>query len=65
VGHNATARDDAGHDWFVYHARSRASVSDDRLLMLDRIIWRSGWPTLAGNTGTSWTAQPVPVVTSR
>jgi arabinan endo-1,5-alpha-L-arabinosidase len=65
VGHNATARDDAGHDWFIYHARSRDTVSDDRLLMLDRIVWRSGWPTVAGNTGASWTAQPVPRVTSR
>ena len=33
--------------------------------MLDRIVWRGGWPTLAGDTGASWTAQPVPEVASR
>jgi arabinan endo-1,5-alpha-L-arabinosidase len=65
VGHNATARDDAGHDWLVYHARSRASVSDDRLLMLDRIVWHAGWPTVADDTGASWAPQPVPEVASR
>lgn len=65
VGHNATARDDAGRDWLVYHARSRESVSEDRLLMLDRIVWRGDWPTLAEDNGASWSAQPVPQVTSR
>lgn len=65
VGHNATARDDAGHDWLVYHARSRESVSEDRVLMLDRIVWRAGWPTVAEDTGASWTARPAPEVTSR
>ena len=54
-----------GNDWLVYHARSRESVSDDRVLMLDRIVWRAGWPTVAADTGASWTAQPVPEVTSR
>ena len=65
VGHNASARDDAGHDWLVYHARSRETLSEDRLLMLDRIVWSGGWPTLAGDAGASWTAQPVPEVASR
>jgi arabinan endo-1,5-alpha-L-arabinosidase len=65
VGHNATARDDAGNDWLVYHARSRETVSEDRVLMLDRIIWSAGWPTLADDTGASWSAQSVPQVTSR
>jgi arabinan endo-1,5-alpha-L-arabinosidase len=65
VGHNATARDDAGNDWLVYHARSHETVSEDRVLMLDRIVWRAGWPTVAGGAGASWTAQPVPEVASR
>ncbi len=60
VGHNATAVDDAGQDWLIYHARLRDTVSEDRVLMLDRIDWRDGWPRVDDHTGASWTAQKVP-----
>jgi len=62
VGHNATVRDAAGDDWVVYHARVRGSYSDDRDLMLDRIIWRDGWPTVNAGQGPSWRAEPAPAV---
>jgi len=64
-GHNATAVDDAGTDWLLYHARDLTSVSDDRLLMLDRIDWSGGWPTVDHGRGPSWTPQKAPQVDAR
>lgn len=61
-GHNATITDDAGQDWILYHAREGGNIVQDRSLMLDRVIWKDGWPTIDGGRGPSWTAQPVPVI---
>src|SRR5205085_3259729 len=55
-GHNSTVTDRAGHDWIVYHAvdarRPREKTSDDlntrRVMLIDRIQWRSGWPVIEG-----------------
>jgi arabinan endo-1,5-alpha-L-arabinosidase len=60
VGHNATVKDAAGHDWVLYHARLRSSPSYDRDLMLDRIIWKKGWPTVNDGKGPTWQPQPAP-----
>ena len=60
VGHNATVQDRSGQDWIVYHARLRSSPSDDRDLMLDRIIWENGWPTVNAGDGPTWQPQPAP-----
>lgn len=60
VGHNATVQDKSGQDWIIYHARLRSSPSDDRDLMLDRIIWQNGWPTVNAGDGPTWQPQPVP-----
>lgn len=51
-GHNAIVTDAAGDDWIVYHAidveRPRQRQEDDvnsrRVLLIDRIQWRDGWP---------------------
>lgn len=65
-GHNARLiADDEGTDWFLYHGidRSRGKVSSGasrRMLMLDKIIWRDGWPEIAGGI-PSTTPQEVPV----
>ncbi len=61
VGHNATVQDAGGQDWIVYHARLRSSPSDDRNLMLDRIIWKKGWPMVNAGQGPTWQPQPAPV----
>jgi len=63
VGHNATVQDAAGTDWMVYHARLRSSPSDDRDLMLDRITWQDGWPTVNSGNGPTWTPQLAPAAT--
>jgi arabinan endo-1,5-alpha-L-arabinosidase len=42
-GHCAVVRDDAGADWMLYHAM-RSRRLGPRVMMLDRIEWRDGWP---------------------
>ncbi|HYI42810.1 MAG TPA: glycoside hydrolase family 43 protein [Sphingomicrobium sp.] len=64
-GHNSIVTDAAGDDWIVYHAvdsrRPRAKASDDvntrRIMLIDRIVWRDGWPYAAGPTSAP---QPAP-----
>jgi arabinan endo-1,5-alpha-L-arabinosidase len=68
-GHNAIVQDAAGNDWILYHAvdsrRPRAKPTDDvntrRIMLLDRIVWKDGWPRVAGN-GPSTGPQPAPAV---
>lgn len=55
-GHNSIVTDRAGRDWIVYHAvdsrRPRETKSDEvntrRVLLIDRIVWRNGWPAIDG-----------------
>jgi arabinan endo-1,5-alpha-L-arabinosidase len=57
-GHNSIIRDDAGTDWIVYHAvdtrRPRNKPTDDintrRVMLIDRIVWKDGWPQVQGPT---------------
>jgi arabinan endo-1,5-alpha-L-arabinosidase len=66
-GHNCIVRDGAGQDWIVYHAidvnrprqRQEDEINSRRVLLIDCIEWRDGWP----HVGTpSDTPQPAPVV---
>ena len=51
-GHNCIVKDKAGEDWIVYHAidvqRAPQYDGEDiysrRVLLMDRIQWRDGWP---------------------
>lgn len=56
-GHNAVVQDDAGQDWMVYHAYDRNRYGVGRHLMLDKIVWKDGWPTVNEGQGPSWTQQ--------
>ena len=55
-GHNSIVTDSLGTDWIVYHAvdvrRPREKSSDDlntrRVMLIDRIVWRDGWPVVLG-----------------
>jgi arabinan endo-1,5-alpha-L-arabinosidase len=68
-GHNAIVEDAAGNDWILYHAvdsrRPRSKATDDvntrRIMLLDRIVWKDGWPQVAGN-GPSTGPQRAPIV---
>lgn len=55
-GHNSVVRDSAGTDWIVYHAvdarRPRTRPGDEvntrRVMLIDRLEWRDGWPRAVG-----------------
>ena len=55
-GHNSIVTDGAGEDWIVYHAvdagHPREKQTDDlntrRVMLIDRINWRNGWPEIDG-----------------
>ncbi|HWK58590.1 MAG TPA: family 43 glycosylhydrolase [Parapedobacter sp.] len=65
-GHNARLiADDEGTDWFLYHGIDRAkgkvsSGASRRMLLLDKVTWRDGWPEIAGRV-PSTTPQKAPV----
>ncbi len=52
-GHNSTVTDEAGQDWIVYHAIDPTHRDGGRYLLMDRIIYRDGWPTVSGETPTT------------
>ncbi|MDQ4088238.1 MAG: glycoside hydrolase family 43 protein [Pseudomonadota bacterium] len=66
-GHNSTVTDASGRDWIVYHAvdvrRPRTKPTDEvntrRVMLIDPIVWRDGWPRIEGN-GPSSEPQPRP-----
>jgi arabinan endo-1,5-alpha-L-arabinosidase len=68
-GHNSVVTDANGTDWVLYHAvdarRPRSKPADEvntrRVMLLDRIVWRDGWPRIEGNAPSS-APQPGPVV---
>ena len=51
-GHNSIVTDKAGEAWIVYHAidvnrrrqRQEDEINSRRILLIDRIEWRHGWP---------------------
>jgi arabinan endo-1,5-alpha-L-arabinosidase len=57
-GHNSVIRDDAGDDWLLYHAihdehmrlaeRTQAPFTP-RVMLLDRLEYRDGWPRVRGD----------------
>jgi arabinan endo-1,5-alpha-L-arabinosidase len=71
-GHNAVITDDAETDWILYHGvdrdRPRTKPTDDintrRVMLLDRLVWRDGWPEIAGRSPTS-SPQAAPVIRRR
>jgi arabinan endo-1,5-alpha-L-arabinosidase len=62
-GHNSIVTDDAGQDWIVYHAISRdpALKSKGRIMLIDRLQYKDGWPFIETNT-PGIKPLPVPVI---
>ena len=66
-GHNSVIEDGCGTSWILYHGvdagRPRARPADEvntrRVMLLDPLVWRGGWPHVAGN-GPSSGPQPGP-----
>jgi arabinan endo-1,5-alpha-L-arabinosidase len=65
-GHNSVVTDGSGTDWIVYHAvdvrRPRENPTDElntrRVMLIDRIAWRDGWPVVLGPSDQP---EPAPV----
>ena len=66
-GHNSIVTDQAGDTWIVYHAidvnrprqRQEDEINSRRIMLIDKIVWRDGWPFV----GTpSDEPQPAPAV---
>ena len=62
-GHNAVARDDAGNEWLVYHAYERGNPwigeTPRRVLLLDPLRWRRGWPLVENRIPSVRAPRPV------
>jgi arabinan endo-1,5-alpha-L-arabinosidase len=66
-GHNSVIEDSRGDSWIVYHAvdaaRSRTKPTDEintrRIMLIDRIVWKDGWPLVKGPT-TGPQRRPLP-----
>jgi arabinan endo-1,5-alpha-L-arabinosidase len=70
TGHNAIATDAAGQDWFVYHAIDRRDPFldepygiNERPMLLDRLDWIDGWPTVRAGRWASQGPQRAPATT--
>jgi arabinan endo-1,5-alpha-L-arabinosidase len=70
TGHNAIVTDLAGQDWFVYHAIDRGDPYlgepfgiNQRPMLLDRLDWVDGWPTVRAGRWASEGPQRAPVTT--
>jgi arabinan endo-1,5-alpha-L-arabinosidase len=65
-GHNSVIEDGRGDSWIVYHAvdsaRPRSKPTDEvntrRVMLIDRLVWKDGWPAVQGPTTGS---QPSPL----
>ncbi|HEX2772407.1 MAG TPA: family 43 glycosylhydrolase [Micromonosporaceae bacterium] len=72
TGHNGFLTDLSGQDWIVYHAIDRADPYldepfgiNERPMLLDRLDWIGGWPTVNAGAGPSDEPRPAPVTTGR
>lgn len=68
TGHNAMVTDDAGQTWLAYHAIDKNRPYLDgapgftmRPMLLDRLDWIGGWPTVRGGAWASDNPQASPV----
>jgi len=74
-GHNSIITDAAGQDWIAYHAISRShpyltkEIGGDRsvrrVMLLDRIVYRNGWPQVEPNGQPTSTRRRTPIVRRR
>ena len=52
TGHNAEiVSDKKGQDWILYHAIDKKNPKG-RVLLLDKIIWENGWPTVKNSSAS-------------
>lgn len=49
-GHNSVVTDDKGQEWIVYHAIDANDPKSGRIVLIDKIKYKNGWPTI--NSGS-------------
>lgn len=60
-GHNSVITDDKGQEWMIYHAIDAKNSNGGRIVLIDKIIYKNGWPVV--NSGTpSITKKTKPVI---
>jgi arabinan endo-1,5-alpha-L-arabinosidase len=59
-GHCSIFVDAEGGTWIVYHAMPAWSSTNARMLMIDRLTWRDGWPVVNDGRGPSLTSAARP-----
>lgn len=52
-GHNSIIRDKSGNPWIAYHAIKPGSPKTVRVMYIDRIEYRNGWPVVIRKTSSS------------
>ncbi|WP_188079003.1 family 43 glycosylhydrolase [Actinotalea subterranea] len=72
TGHNAVVTDLAGQDWMVYHAIDREDPYlegtdgiNERPMLLDRLDWVDGWPSVRAGAWASQGQEVAPVTSGR
>ncbi len=66
-GHNSIVTDAAGDTWIVYHAidvnrprqRQEDEINSRRIMLIDKIHWRDGWPHVGTPSDVAQTAPAV------
>ena len=68
TGHNSVIQDLSGQDWLVYHAIDRSDPFldepygiNERPMLIDRLDWIDGWPTVRAGRWASSGPQPAPI----
>nr|WP_294784541.1 glycoside hydrolase family 43 protein [uncultured Flavobacterium sp.] len=49
-GHNSVVTDDKGQEWIVYHAIDAENPNGGRIVLIDKITYKNGWPSI--NSGS-------------
>ena len=58
-GHNAgLVKDDKGHDWMIYHGFKAEKPEDRRVVFMDRVYWKHGWPVIKGGQPSAQAESP-------
>ena len=58
-GHNAEfIEDDNGDTWMIYHGYVRDRANEGRMVFLDKVQWKDGWPYFEGGHASRTSAAP-------
>lgn len=58
-GHNAEfVTDDNGDTWIIYHGYLKENPSQGRVVFLDQVKWKDGWPYVEGGVPSSTATSP-------